>query len=237
MFGKVSAEVIESSEVIGIGLVSNKATFEEGFDLLRQALDSRKQMYGNELTTMSSAFRLASLSASHGRFSDAANTFTWIFDNSRNHKSKKMLATACGTGIAAAGFEYLQQHRRDENTMIERVVGLISQGEEETSRIVRTLAYGQAMIFFLRREGTQCRSILHRQFSLQRRFRAHAFNNRYIRLAVEGSLLSTNTYHTSVRPTNSTTSYRTYPRFTFFSLKKEQSVLSKINMQFWNSST
>jgi tetratricopeptide (TPR) repeat protein len=171
VFGQVSAEVIESSEVIGIVLVSNKTTFEDGFNLLRQALDSRKQMYGNELTTMSSAFRLASLSASHGRFSDAADTFTWIFDNSHNHESKKMVATACGAGFAAAGFEYLQQHRRNGNTMIGRVVGLISQGEEEMSPVVRTLAYGQAMLFFLQREGTQCTSILHRQFSVQRRFR------------------------------------------------------------------
>jgi lipopolysaccharide biosynthesis regulator YciM len=171
VFGQVSAEVIESSEVIGIVLVSNKATFENGFDLLREALNSKKEMFGNELTTMSSAFRLASLSASHGRFSDAAETFTWIFDNSRHHESKKMLATACAAGFSAAGFEYLQQHRKDGNIMIGRVADLISQGEEETSPQVRTLAYGQAMLLFLQREGTQSRAILHRQFSLQRRFR------------------------------------------------------------------
>jgi hypothetical protein len=50
VFGQASAEVIESSEVIGIVLVSNKTTFEHGFDLLRQALDSKKQMYGNDLS-------------------------------------------------------------------------------------------------------------------------------------------------------------------------------------------
>lgn len=169
LFGAVSAEVIESSEVLGIVFVSNTKSFEQGFRLLRDALESKKQLYGAASTTISSAFRLASLSAGHGKFPDASELFSWIFEASKAKESAKSKATALASGFTAAGFQYIQQKHVEGNRTVGNVVQLIAEHSGETSRTAQIFAHGHAMILLLQRDGQGCRQILRHQFALQRR--------------------------------------------------------------------
>ncbi|KAL6711434.1 hypothetical protein ACN47E_004368 [Coniothyrium glycines] len=179
-FGQTSVEAIESSEVLGLALVSNEDMFADGFKLLRQALESRKQIYGSEMGTLSSAFRLATLSASRGRFADASELFRWIFDNSRDSKTTKVVTGAYASGLAAAGTAFLQRNRREGNDMIARVIALMGKNEGQNSSAVKTIAYGRAMLLFLQREGSQCRAVLRGQFNLQKRLYGSQHNSTLI---------------------------------------------------------
>ncbi|ORY04473.1 hypothetical protein BCR34DRAFT_572691, partial [Clohesyomyces aquaticus] len=148
IFGQASAEVIESSEVLGTVLLSHQQGLDSGFLLLREALGSKIELYGGESTTLSSAVRLASLSAGHGRFPDAVELFTWVFEVSRTQDSSKMMAMSSTTGLAAAGFQYIQQNHHQGN---ELHVG-------EHSATAQSLA-----------EGRQFRHIIRQQFNIQKR--------------------------------------------------------------------
>lgn len=170
VFGLVSAEVIESSEVLGTMFTSSTESFEHGFQLLQNALESKKQLYGNQSTTFSSALRLASLSAGHGKFPNAADICSWIFEN-RGGQSAKWKAIANASALTAAGFEFIQQRHLEGNQLVRHAVSAITQDLGETSSTARTLAYSQAFLLLLQRHSREGRHILHRQFSLQKRIR------------------------------------------------------------------
>ncbi|KAF1829016.1 hypothetical protein BDW02DRAFT_574368 [Decorospora gaudefroyi] len=169
IFGHSSAEVIESSEILGTVLLSHKQGFDSGFELLRDALASKVELFGVESTTLTSAVRLASLSASHGRFPHAVELFTWVSDQARTKEASKMSAMASASGFAAAGLQYIQQNHRQGNELVQRTIGDVTRNAGEGTRVAQTLAYSQAMLMFLQREGRQFRHIIRQQFNIQKR--------------------------------------------------------------------
>ncbi|KAF2183731.1 hypothetical protein K469DRAFT_206914 [Zopfia rhizophila CBS 207.26] len=169
IFGRQSAEVIESSEVLGNILVSNNESFERGIRLLQDALESKKQIYGIKSTTVSSAMRLATLSACHGRFSDAARLCSWTFDATSQEGTANMALIAVGAGWTAAGFQYVQQHHRQGNEMVHRVVEHIIHWEGERDLKVQNILYGQAALLFVQRESHDCKAVLNRILDVRKR--------------------------------------------------------------------
>jgi len=193
LFGPQSPQTIQSAEVYGQVLMcreSTNAQIQDGWTLLHQTLDVKKDMLGINLETVTSALRLATISAISGKFAESAEVFAWIFevraDGLDLSGTPGFLPGKLAAGLAAAGMAFLDRNDPKGNRLLRRVSDLTGEIYGTGSQATQTFVYVQAGALFLQRKEDKCRSILRRAFET----RKVSFGRRHPQTKAAGIILA-----------------------------------------------
>jgi hypothetical protein len=91
-------------------------------------LDVKKDMFGINIETVTSALRLATISAISGKFAESAEVFAWIFEVGADgldlSGTSGFLPGKLAAGLAAAGMAFLDRNDPKGNRLLRRASDL-----------------------------------------------------------------------------------------------------------------
>jgi tetratricopeptide (TPR) repeat protein len=174
VFGLQSVQTLQTAEVYGQVLMCRKSTdaqMQDGWVLLRQTLEIRMDMLGVNLETITSAFRLATISAVAGKFAESGEVFTWMFETGLDSLRSPGYPGSPGklaAGLAAAGMAFLEKNDIKGNRLLKRVADYTADIYGSESPAIQSFGYIQAAILFLQGRGEKSRAILRRVFEMRK---------------------------------------------------------------------
>ncbi|KAE8450360.1 hypothetical protein EG329_006434 [Mollisiaceae sp. DMI_Dod_QoI] len=175
LFGVRSVETIQSAEIYGQILMCRGSTaiqMQEGWMLLHQTLEIRKDVFGVTTDTVVSALRLAAITAISGKFSQSGELFTWLYevgvDSVRRPGQFGYSPSKLAAGFAAAGMAFLDRNETKGNRLLEQIREYGGEVYGTTSAETQLITYLQAFSLFLQRRGRRCKSVLRHVFEMRK---------------------------------------------------------------------
>ncbi|CZR68382.1 uncharacterized protein PAC_18281 [Phialocephala subalpina] len=193
IFGPRSLQTIQSAEIYGQILMCRQSTniqIQQGWILLHQTLEIRKDMFGVTIDTVISALRLATISAISGKFAQSGELFSWLFefgvDSLRRPGQFGHSPAKLAVGFAAAGMAFLEKNGRKGNQLLERIGDFSASIYGSRSRETQLVAYLQAFVLLLQGRGRKSRAILQQVFEM----RKHSLGRRHPGTKAAGIMLA-----------------------------------------------